>query len=218
VFHGPTLRLTSLLALLALLLGACTQSTVFYGAQAHELHGKRILLLPPSLITPTPPALQQHVTERLQAAMAKLPDLGPVLDAQAAARQPGFSLDVRDAYVQYANTLSLTGISDPDLSSRLAKGLGVDLLAQAQPVFVPCDRLTCEEGDELWFVGQVIDAHSGRLVFRAHLHAPASGSDAAALTPLADSMTQEYLDDLEVAFRQHAHRERFANLKRLAAR
>jgi hypothetical protein len=203
-------------ALLAL--GACTQSTVFYGAQAHELHGRPILLLRPSLIAPTPESVHNQVVNAVQAGMAALPELGPIVTPEALRQRAGYSLEMKGDYDQYANTLSLTGISDPALSADLADGLKVDLLAQAEPIYLPCSKDICDQGDELWLVGEVVDAHTGRIVFRAHLRTPAGSDDPALLAKLAEDLTHEYLEDLAIAFRLRAHRERFENLKRLAAR
>jgi hypothetical protein len=205
--------LLAALLLAALLLGACTQSSTFYGAPAAELHGKRLLLLEPSLIAPTPPELHKRVVEQIEAAMAASPDVGEVLGRDAFRLNSNVSLQAKQAYELFSSSLSLTGMADPELSNRLYKELGVELLAVAQPVFLPC--ATCDEGDQLWLVGQVVDARTGRIVFRAHLRSPSS-ADPQSMSDLAESLTAQYVDEMAVAFRLRAHRERFRNLKALA--
>ena len=211
--RGPAPLVAALLGLV--LLSACTQSTVFYGAQAHELHGKRLLLLRPVLIAPTDPALQQHVLERTDGALAQLPGLGPILGRDAPRSRPGVSLAVVDAYEQFSSTLSLAGIGDPELARVLLDGLQAELLILVQPTTVPCP--VCEQGDELWLVGEVLEARTGRLVFRAHLRGPVGADDAPAQLALANALIDEFLDYLRQAFRLRAHRERFTHLKALAA-
>lgn len=208
----------ALLVLLAVLaLGACTTTTAYFGAPAADLHGKRILLLRPSLISPTPESLQQHVEKHIAKGMAALPELGPIVRPDEVQRLTSRQLTVRNAYIEYSNTVSLTGISDPALSRQLAKGLHVSLLAIAQPTFIPCDAVACKDGDQLWLVGAVYHAESGKLAFRAHISAPAPSHDPKALRALADRLMKDYLQQLKLAFRLHAHRERFHNLKALAA-
>lgn len=207
-----------MLALLALslVLGACTTTTAYFGAPSAELHGKRILLLRPSLISPTPEVLEKHVEQRLVGGMEALPELGPIVKPGQVDALTASKLSLRRDYNEYSNTLSLTGISDPDLARKLGHGLRVDLLAIAQPTFIRCDPSTCKGGDELWLVGSVYQAQSGSLAFRAHISAPAPADDPKALQALADSLTHDYLEQLQLAFRLHAHRERFTHLKALA--
>lgn len=212
------LAVPALVLLLALGLGACATTTTYYGAPAAELHGKRILLLRPSLIPPTSESLQAHVVSRIAAGMAKLPDLGPIVGPGQVPALTTSQLTVRNAYNQYSNTVSLTGISDPALARELATGLKVDLLAIAQPTYIPCDPLTCKGGSELWLVGAVFHAHTGKLAFRTHISVSAPSDKPKALQELADSLTRDYLQQLELAFRRHAHRERFTHLKALAKR
>lgn len=195
-----------------LLLGACTESVEYFGRPAHELHGKRVLLLRPSLLTPTGETLNRRVVDRIEAAMESAPELGGVVDGTAV-RQRG-DLRLRDAYDLYSNTLSLTGVSDPDLARVLGERMGVELLAVAQPAYLPCS--VCEEGDRMYLVGQWVDASTGRIVVRVHINAPAPDSNAEALTQVADALTADYLDSFHRAFRLRPHRQRFENLKRMA--
>lgn len=198
-----------------LLLGACTQSRVYYGAQSETMNRKRILLLRPSLLAPTPSALHARVVQQVTAEMDALPDVGELVTLDALRRGGEMPLDLKDAYDQYSNTLSLTGVSDPDLARKLQQAAQVDLLALAQPAYLPC--AVCEDGDQLWLVGQIVDAHTGRLVFRAHFSEPAPSNDAAELNAVADELMADYLDALALAFKLRPHRTRFSNLKAKAA-
>ena len=207
------------MALLALLLGApllggCVKSSTLYGAPAGDLHGKPVLLLEPSPLAPTRPELHQHVVETIEAALAASPEFGPITRREQMHDRRDLPLSVLDAYSLFSNTLSLAGVADPDLASRLAKGVQVDLLMVAQPAYLPCP--ICDEGDELWLVGQVVNAHTGRMVFRDHLRVAARGNEPDYLRGLSDDLVREYLTDLTRAFHLRAHRQRFQNLKRPA--
>jgi hypothetical protein len=209
--RGAGLLLAAALGLLAL--GGCTQSSVMTRVGADELHGKPLLLLQPSLLAPTAEDLQTRVVQRIEAGLAASPEFGPITRGTELA-QRDLPLEVQDAYKVLSNTLSLTGVSDPELARRLADGLHAELLAVVQPAFIPCP--VCESGDELWVVGQVVDARTGRVVVRVHLTAPAPDSSLKALQALADSMSEDCLRELEDAFHLRPHRQRFTALKRLA--
>ncbi|HEX9842021.1 MAG TPA: hypothetical protein VGC20_04700 [bacterium] len=171
-------------------------------------------MLQPVLIAPTPPTLHDSVVQRIEQALSELPGLGPVT-GRAQWRRPDVPLGAADAYALYSSTLSLTGISDPELARRLGEQLRVDLLALAQPIFIACS--VCEEGDQLWLMGLIVEARTGRIVFRAHSHAPVA-DDPQEMAGLAEAMAQDYLLDLGLAFQLRPHRQRFENLRPLAAR
>ena len=211
--RGWAALLATLLALP--LLGGCITSTTYYGAPAADLHGKPLLLLKPSLLAPTSAELHEHVVGAVEKGLRASPEVGPITGREQVQGRKELPLKVLDAYDLFSNTLSLTGVPDPELAARLANGLGVDLLAVAQPSYLPCP--ICEQGDELWLVGQVVNAHTGRIVFRDHLKITAHGSDPDYLRGLADDLTAEYLADFNRAFHLRAHRQRFQNLKALAS-
>lgn len=194
-----------------LTLGACSQSTAFYGAPTSELRGKPMLLLRPSLQAPTSEAMQQRLEQRFTETLAKSEDVGPLTRPEELDSRTDLPLRVRDAYTLFSNTLSLTGVSDPELANRLYKSLGVELLAVAQPAYLPCP--VCEEGDQLWVVGQVVQARTGRLIFRGHFSAPAPSGDPAALDALADELMGDLLHAMAFAFHPRPHRVRFEHLK-----
>jgi hypothetical protein len=191
-------------------LGACAQTVTYHGAQSRELNGKPLLLLRPTLLPPTSPELHERVVRRIEAAMAQLEGVGKVLDA-GAVEAGGMTLAAQNAYIQFSNTLSLTGVSDPELSRRLFDALNVELLTVALPAYLPCPA--CEAGDELWLVGYVVQARTGRLVLRTHLRLQGVSSEPAALAALADDLATRYLTILTDAFALRPHLQRFEHLR-----
>ena len=212
LFRYVGLVIVAALALLSL--ASCTQSTIMKRVSADALHGKTLLLLEPSLLAPTPPELQAHVVERVEARLAASREFGPITRG-AELKGRDLPLVVKDAYEVFTNTLSVTGVSDPELSRRLFDGLNEELLVVIQPAYIPCS--VCQEGDELWIVGQVVQARTGEVVVRVHLSTNVSDSSLAALQAVADGLSDECVRELERAFHLRPHRQRFAELKRMAA-
>lgn len=212
--HALALGALAALLLSVLAVGGCTDVTTYYGASAEDLHAQRILLLEPALLQPTPAAVQRRVQDEVRAALARSPDVGGLVDGAELRHRPRMALQTLNAYQEFSNTLSLTGVSDPELANRLYNALGVGLLAMVQPVYQPCQ--TCELGDQLWIVGQLVDAKTGRLVFRAHLESNLGTADNAAVAEEAESMMATYLERQATAMRLRPHRVRFNHLRRLA--
>ncbi len=199
---------------MALLATGCSLSTIFHIDDASRLHQGTVLVLESTYLAPTGQALHERVVERIEAGLQRLEEAGPVHTRADFAALGDVSLEARNAYERFGNTLSLTGVPDPELSHILAREVDVDLLAQAQVVFLPCS--TCELGDQMWLVGQVVEADTGTLLFRAHLRQTVFDADAEGLQEVADDLTESYLTDLRLAFRLRHHRARFENLKRRA--
>jgi hypothetical protein len=183
---------------------------------AADLHGKRLLMLEPSLLAPTPEALQERVVQRVDASLAASPDVGAITGRISPAQRSSVGLDVWDAYLNFSNTLSLTGVSNSELAHTLAERLHADLLVLAQPAYIPCP--VCPTGDELWVVGQVVQASTGRLALRLHMREHLSSKDPAVVQGTADSLTDDLVHEMTLHFRLRPHRQRFANLHELAAR
>ena len=206
-----TAWMLALLGLLGLTLGACTDVTTYYNLPTEQVHRQRLLLLEPAVLEPTPPAIHARTQAQVRAALLASPDVGEVLDGAEVRRRPQLPLAIASAYDQFTNTLALTGFSDPELAIRLHKGLDVGLLLTVQPAFQPC--AVCEAGDQVWVVGQLVDAATGRLAFRAHLVANAEPD---ALAAQFETLTQDYLAEQALAFTLRPHRLRFNHLRALA--
>lgn len=196
---------------LALVLCGCATGTIYRSVDADQLHGRSVLLLPPARLPPTDKVLHDDIAARIDEAIARSPQIGAVMTRKDVSQRSDLSIAIRGDYEQFSNTLSLTGMADPDISYRLNRDLGVELLSMAQIAYLPC--AICEEGDQLWLVGQIIEAQTGRLLFRAHLRITVSGRDPAVLAREGAQLADDYMETLEDAFRLKWHRLRFAHLK-----
>jgi hypothetical protein len=156
-------------------------------------------------------SLHERIVERLEAGIAASPQVSAVLTREALASRKDVPLAISEDYSLFSNTLSLAGVSDPELAIRLGRHFGVELLSVAQLSYLPCG--VCEEGDQVWLVGQVVDAGTGRLVFRAHLHTQVSTEDAGELARIGEELADAYLEVFEVTFRLKWHRQRFEHLR-----
>ena len=203
------LKSASLTALLAaaVFLAGCQQVSVKHTGYYESLHGKTLLYLEADLEPPFPEKMHAELQTRIRASIQKSPHLKKVMladslknssDPAALGYSQLFSLTVND-----------TGIIDPEMAIRLGNVSGAALIATAQLYYIPCK--VCENGDELWLVGQIISAVEGELLFRMHIKNPV-GVNPDDLEEEATDMVVQYLERLELTMEPKWHRLRFGRL------
>lgn len=175
------------------------------------LHQRSTLFLAVPPYPPTPEALQERVASGVQEAWQASDYLGPLTLPEAFREAPEVTPSLRNDYARFADTLAVSGLANPELSRRLGRAAGVELLTTIMAAYLPC--AVCEEGDQLWLVAQVVEAESGELLLRHHLREPDVPADEEALTDIGDDLLARYVDTLNNAARPKWHRQRFKHLR-----
>ncbi|MDH4247601.1 MAG: hypothetical protein OEW39_07280 [Deltaproteobacteria bacterium] len=191
-----------------LLLSACTTTTVYQQDTYEALNGKTVLLFLPPVEPPMPESLHNQLMDQARQGMQSSPHLGKVLTGSDVQALKDVTLN---GYFQtYGTTLTDTGLSDPELSHHFGQRLNADLLTTLQVYHLPCP--VCEEGDQLWLVGQTIRVSTGELMLRVHIKNPVA-SNTQTLGEESADMVKDYLERFNEAARPKWHRLRFKHLK-----
>lgn len=208
----PTLRaVVSLLILMLPIIAGCTKTTLRIDILAEDLAGRKTALVVSSVQPPFPQAMHDNMLQRTEKALSDNPNLGELISPAQIDSLDTLSPRLRNEYQLYTSTLTESGVSDPELSKKLGKALGVGLLMSVQMFYVPCP--VCEFGDQLWLTGQMVDAPSGDVVFRMHIRTNV-GNEEGDLKNESDRLVGLYLEKMGNLLEPKWHRLRFRNLKK----
>ena len=177
---------------------------------ADEIQGKDILLLQTTLEPPLPKVLYEQMMSRLEANLKASPYLGRKIMPAEVGKSSETDIELKNDYLFYSATLSETGMSDPEISYRLGKKLNISLLTTIQLYYIPCS--VCKKGDTLWMTGQLVEAETGKHLFRLNLRTSV-GSDPDSVAEEAEALIGEYLENLDQLLEPKWHRLRFNGLR-----
>ena len=196
-----------------LLVSACTTTTVYQPVNYEAFNQQTVLFYQPPVEPPLAESLHTLLMDQVRQGLQASPHLAKVLTvADVNALNDATTLG---QYQLFGATLSDTGISDPGLSGTLARRMKAALITSLQVYHLPCQ--VCEEGDQLWLVGQTVRGNTGELLMRVHIKNPVS-SDASQLDVELGAMVADYLTRFNEAARPKWHRLRFNNMKAQAAK
>lgn len=201
-----------LMAALAPLAGCFGSITSLRDENSARLVGSNVLFLSPALLPPIRAAQLNRLVETVEAGLAQSPHVGKIITRKELAARKNLPITVRRDYALYSNTLSLVGVSNPEISRRLGKIFGVQLLAMVQMTYQRCQ--ICENGNQLWMVAHVVEAKTGRIVLRANLRVILEKPEPALIEQTAREMAETYLEEFHLAFLPKWQRLRFYNLKK----
>ena len=207
------LLLTLLLAL-ATLEGCYSNITSFRDENTARLAGSNVLFLSPALLPPVGATQLNRLIETVEAGLASSPHVGKVITRKELAARRDLPLAIQRDYALFSNTLSLAGFSNPEISRRLGETFGVQMLAMVQMTYQRCQ--VCELGNQLWVVAHIVEAKTGRIVFRANYRSPLEKPEASLIEQAARELAETYLEEFNLAFIPKWHRLRFFNLKKRA--
>jgi len=197
---------------LTLLLGGCYgTSTVYRGADADALQGRTVVMLESTRLPPFSADGYEKIVARVERALASSPDIPRLISRKDMKERGDIPLATRNNYKLLSNSISLLGVVNPELSSRLGLDLNAQLLSSIHLSFLPCSA--CEEGDQLWMVGQVVSAGTGKVLLRTHHGVPVESSDEAQLLEVAEELAANFLLEAKSAFHRKWHRQRFEHLR-----
>lgn len=201
------------LLLPAVIWGGCYFDDVIYNpVDSDRLNGRSIMVLDSVVLPPFTIAQQKRITNRVEKGILKSRQVGEVLTRKEFFQRKSVSLEDREDYKRFFTRLSLVNVSNPELAHRLGRSLGIELFTSVLVSYIPCS--VCEEGDQIWLVGQVVEADRGQVVFRAHLREGVDTKNMQTITRISLELTDEFLEEFEAVFQPKWHRERFSNLKK----
>lgn len=209
----PSALLLPLAALL--LLGGCETVAVYQPVDSEAMAGRSVAVLKPTFAPPVSLSLHKRIVDQVEARLLKFPHLGRVLSRQEVGRVAAGNRKLIRNYDLYSDTLTVVGVSDRQGSALLGKSLGVEMLLGVQLFYMPCPQ--CEFGSHLGFVVALVEAESGKLLWRGHFRAPVPDDENEARGATAGELVESFFVVFDEDLRPKWHRLRFANLSRLGS-
>ena len=168
-----------------------------------------MLFLEPTYLPPLDEAVHGVFARRLEQALSDSAHLGRLVNREAFEKL-AIDQSQRQYYAILADTVSVVGLNELELSSRVVAGLDVDLLASAQLVYIPCAH--CEDGSKMAVVTQLYDARDASLLLRAQIRIGV-GDNGENQEEEAGSLVDSLLVLLDDILRPKWHRLRFDSLR-----
>jgi hypothetical protein len=158
---------------------------------------------------PLPEATVKALIASLETGILKSPYIGPTVSRAQFQERFRDDFKMRDDYNLLSDTLSVVGLWDREQTARIGKAADTELLLSLEAFSVPCDG--CSDGDQVAVAGQMVDAKTGLLIWRATLMNPVDRTPQALESGLRD-LSQRLAELFTDSLRPKWHRERFKNL------
>lgn len=196
----------------ALFGGCILDNVIYHPVDSDRLNGRSIMVLDAVVLPPFTAAQQKRITNRLEKGILNSRHVGDVLTRNEFFQRKSVSLKDREDYKRLFTRLSLVNVPNPEITNRLGRSLDIELFATVLVSHILCD--VCEEGDQIWLLGQVVEAERGQVLFRAHLREQVDTQDLQMVTRISEDLTDIFLEEFDAVFRTKWHRQRFSNLKK----
>lgn len=196
----------------ALLLGACTSTTGYRPVGYQALEHRSLLVIDASPTPNLPPGMHAEFENRFEQALLGSPHIGRVVAREQMHEQSARDARLRADYRALSEVLSLMGISERELSSRIGTGADVELMAMAQLFYEPCEL--CTTGGLIGVTTSVVEASSGTLLLRLHFSQRGDPDGPDEVRAIVDELTEQMLVGLTSAFEPKWHKLRFSNLRK----
>lgn len=197
--------------LAATALAACGETVLYQPVSFEQVNGRAALFVESTPIAPLPEEMQRAFVDRLEAQLRESPYLGRVLTRAEVRRLLANDRALLLRYGLYGETLSVLGITDRETSVRLAEVGKVELLLMTQVQQMVCDQCETPYNDMVASI-TVVEAVSGRLLWRVHVRESLLGEDTAGLRETAASLSEAVATEFERFVRPKWHRLRFRHL------
>lgn len=204
-----------LAALLVAQIGGCDTAAVYQPVDSEAMLGRSVAVLRPTHVQPISQALHKRIVDGLEARLQQFPHLSRVLSRSDVERRLADDRKMMREYELYSDTLTVVGFSDLTGSVKLGKSLEVEMLLSTQLFYMPCPQ--CEKGSQMGLVANLVDAASGKLLWRGHFLAGVSEEDIEERAAVAESLADDFLVAFDQDLRPKWHRLRFANMSRPGA-
>lgn len=201
--------------LLASLLGACEATAIYQPVDSDSMAGRSVVMLKPTHVPPIDEALHRRIIDDVEARLKEYPHLGRLISRREVARMAAADRKLGREYDLYSDTLTVVGVSDREGSAQLGKTLDVEMLVAVQVFYMPC--ADCETGSQIGLAANLVDAESGKLLWRGHFTASVSDEDSQTRVVAAEELVDDFLEFFDEDVRPKWHRTRFQNLARLGA-
>ncbi len=192
----------------------CTDSIVYSVPDVSPFVQKNVALLVTKPSVAIEPQLVNALTQKVEQRLTKFSSFSKMLRTSQMESFFKEHLDLKYQTLQYVTSFALTGVSDKDLSSRLAKGLSVDQFLILDFNQYPCS--TCNSGKQLLVKLHLIGSTTAELIWRARILTELDEADVEKkrFAEIATESTESILEDFIETFKIPWHFRRYENLKK----
>ena len=215
----PIFRLSSLVfslpglvapVLILALLAGCAEESVYRPVDFEAAYDRPALFLPPLHVKPISEEVHEKIVSRVEEELARSPYWGRIVTRKEFQELAAQRAALRRDYLLAAETLTDLGIAERGLSARLGRGTGTELLVSAQMAFIPCPA--CQSLNRLYAIGYVIEARTGKLLWRAHFFIDLPDDSPASVAQEAEALGESLITAMSRFPQPTWHRLRFRQL------
>ena len=201
--------------LLASLLGACEATAVFQPVDSDSMAGRSVVMLKSTHVPPIDEAFHRRIIDGVEARLMEYPHLGRMVPRREVARRAAADRKLGRRFDLYSDTLTVVGVSDREGSAQLGKALNVEMLVAVQVFYMPCSE--CEQGSIMGLAANLVEAESGKLLWRGHFTASVVDEDNQSYVAAVQEIVDEFFGYFDEDVRPKWQRIRFGNLARHGA-
>ncbi len=196
------------------MLGACA-SPSFQRQPLIEPHlDKSVAIFHAFPIEPLPPKIIQPILQRQENQIGQMSIFKDVVLSQAAKERIASDPKLRRKLEMYLETLTLTNISNMDISRSVAKMLNVEQFLIIHYELFPCTE--CDSKNSLWIKFQLIDAYDSTIVWSGVWSEDLEAEEFENLAQTTNKMSADIVNALPQQIKQPWHRKRYVQLSQLA--
>jgi len=192
----------------------CTDSIVHSVPDMSPFVQKNVALLVTKPSVALEPQLVNAITQKVEQRLTQFSSFSSVLRTSQMDTFFKEHLDLKYQTLQYVTSFALTGVSDKDHSSRLAKDLSVEQFLILDFNHYPCS--TCNSGKQLVVKFHLLGAATGELIWRARVLTELDEDDveqkrfAEIVTESTETILEDFIDTFKIPW----HFRRYENLKK----
>ncbi|MCZ6474652.1 MAG: hypothetical protein O7A08_11830 [SAR324 cluster bacterium] len=192
------------------LLAACNPLPVYNPVNSENMVGRSVLVLEPSYIPPVSKELHTRIMNEVESRLQEFPHVGRVVTRKEFNALVKKNRRLRRSYRLLSDTLSVVGFPDQETASHLGKMQNVEMIVAAQLFYIPCEF--CEGSNQLALLFYLVEAETGKILWRADFSESVSGDDLQLRSEEADDLVEALFDALDEDLRPKWQRLRFKQL------
>ena len=195
-------------------LAACTGVAEFTPVDYDRIYNRPAVMAQSTRLEEVPAQAFERFMTRVEASLAESPHLGRLVTRADMARLGTSDRLLQQRYRLLSDTLSVVDFGDREISSMLAREVGVELVIMTQLVYEPCGH--CPEGGLFGAFASILEASSGELLYRVHISRRTTVNGDEEFDELADEFAGDLLAAMDHAVKPKWHKLRFKALAQRA--
>ena len=178
-----------------------------------KLYGRDLLVLESSPLPPLPESILAEMQNRYETELLNSPHLGRVVTRDEFRASNREDHQMLNDYRQIPDTLSVLGLPDREISTRILATQGVDLLGLVQVIQLHCEY--CDKDSRIGLVSILLDSASAKIYWRVHISRDIEFEEEPdTLAAEADILGGILFRMLERLIEPKWHRQRFDHLRK----